>query len=71
MEEEEMPDFRDKLNDMTLNLVNWKLPGSLFFSRHHYSNRELAERGFVILFTALGGIWLGIYKIQRKVLDWA
>lgn len=48
-------DVRTYLNEKTNYLVNWNRPGSLFFSNHRYSIRELIERGFVITSTAVGG----------------
>lgn len=38
-------------------LVDWNRPGSLFFGRHRYSTKELAERGFVIAMTSIAGYW--------------
>ncbi|KTD63669.1 hypothetical protein Lsan_1102 [Legionella santicrucis] len=50
-----LDNVRSFLNQKTDYLINWNRPGSLFFSNHHYSTRELIERGFVITCTATGG----------------
>ncbi|KTD12084.1 hypothetical protein Lgra_1542 [Legionella gratiana] len=50
-----LDNIRTFLNQKTDYLINWNRPGSLFFSSHHYSTRELIERGFVITSTAAGG----------------
>lgn len=45
------------LNELTNYLVDFSRPGSLFFGNHRYSNKELAERFFVVTTTALAGYW--------------
>lgn len=47
--------FADFLNGQTGNLIDWNRPGSLLFSTHRYSAKELAERGAIIAATAICG----------------
>lgn len=48
-------DIRRFLTEQSNYLIDWNRPGSLFFSNHKYSSREMLERGFVITSTAVMG----------------
>ncbi|WP_298623985.1 hypothetical protein [uncultured Legionella sp.] len=50
-----MYNTRNFLTEKSNHLIDWNRPGSLFFSNHRYSQRELLERGFVITSTAVMG----------------
>ncbi len=49
--------MRKSLTEASNYLVDWRRPGSLLFSNHRYSQKEWAERIFVIGSTALCGYW--------------
>lgn len=45
------------LNETSNYLIDWRRTGNLLFSNHRYSQKEWAERIFVVGSTALAGYW--------------
>jgi hypothetical protein len=45
------------LNEASNYLIDWRRPGSLLFCNHRYSQKEWAERLFVVGSTAMAGYW--------------
>ena len=59
--------LRDTLTAASMDLIDFRRPGALFFSNHKYSQRELLERIFVITSAAT----LGFLNWMQSQEGWA